>query len=204
VAARLDVRRGVATAVGQRARGMGYVRHVDTRRTLRRRVQELGVADAGDARPLTRRYGLALNRPVTFAVERRHGWTDTADTPPRTDDDPWDERRADHVIVQKPQPGGDGARVLTARGWFAAFREGPFGGRPRVTEYALVQRGISAPLDDVQWADWDGDGRLLVATADGRLQIRAQDRAGFTVVHDTDLASLEPAPTAAPHDARVW
>ena len=170
-----------------------------------RRVQELGAPDAGEARPLTRRYGLALNRPVTFAVERRHGWTDTADTPPRADGDLWDERRADDVIVQKPRHKGDGACVLTARGWFAAFREGPFGGRPRVAEYALVQRGISVPLGDVQWADWDGDGRLLVATTDGRLQIRSvHDPAGFTVVHETDLASLEPAPTAPPHDARVW
>jgi len=168
------------------------------------RVQELGAPDAGDARPLTRRYGLALSRPVTFAVERRRGWTDAADTPSRTDDDLWDERRADHVVVQKPRPGSDGASVLTARGWFAAFREGPFGGRPRVAEYALVQRDTSVPLADAQWADWDAEGRLLVATIDGRLQIRVPDRTGYTLLHETDVASLEPSPTAPPHDARVW
>jgi hypothetical protein len=169
-----------------------------------RRVQELGPPDAGDAQPLTRRYGLALNRPVTFAVERRRGWTDTPETPPRADDDLWDERRADDVVVHKVQPGSDGARVLTARGAFAAFREGPFRGRPRVTDYALVERGTTVALTDVQWAEWDTDGRLLVATIDGRLQVRKLDRTGFTLLHETDLALLEPTPTAPPHDARVW
>jgi hypothetical protein len=56
----------------------------------------------------------------------------------------------------------------------------------------------------VQWAEWDTDGRLLVATIDGRLQVRKLDRTGFTLLHETDLALLEPTPTAPPHDARVW
>ena len=73
-----------------------------------------------------------------------------------------------------------------------------------MTEYALAEGGTTVPLSDVQWADWDTNGRLLVATTDGRLQIRVLDRVGFTLRHETDLAPLEPSPTAPPHDARVW
>ena len=57
-------------------------------------------------------------------------------------------------------------------------------------------------LEDVQWADWAADGRLLIATADGRLQARTIDDAVTAVAWERDLAALQPDPVAAPNDAR--
>jgi len=56
-------------------------------------------------------------------------------------------------------------------------------------------------LEDVQWADWDARGRLLVATLDGRLQIRDVDG---SVVWEADEADLTPDPAPPPAEARVW
>jgi hypothetical protein len=164
-------------------------------------VQELGPADEGDTAELTRRYGLAFNPAVTFAVERRRDWVEAAGSPPRADDDVWDEQRGDRVVVEKACP-ADPASVLSARGRFAAFREGPHPGEPRVTDYRLARDGREVPLDHVQWADWAADGRLLVATTDGRLQIRSPT--GDAVVHEVDLSPLRPDPQRSPAMARAW
>ncbi|HET7343342.1 MAG TPA: hypothetical protein VFL90_17880, partial [Methylomirabilota bacterium] len=43
--------------------------------------------DEGDVAPLRSRVGMAVTPPASFAVERRRGWTETADTPPRAADD---------------------------------------------------------------------------------------------------------------------
>jgi hypothetical protein len=163
----------------------------------------LGPPEHGDGRELTRRYGLVVNRAETFTVERRRGWSETPETPARQPDDMWDERRAEHVVMRKPRPGRPGLE-LTVRGYFAAFREGPFRDQPRVTEYALVSGDGARVLGDVQWADWDGEGRLLVATKDGRLQIRAEEDGGFVPVHEVDLASLRPEPAPPPREAARW
>jgi hypothetical protein len=98
----------------------------------------------------------------------------------------------------RPKSGGD--MRLTVRGYFAAFREG----QSRDVAYHLVADGRSTPLDDAQWADWDGEGRLLVATREGRLQIRALSRRGWTVVSEADPAALAPAPTPPPAEAYHW
>ena len=50
---------------------------------------------------------------------------------------------------------------------------------------------------DAQWADWTVDGRLLVATTAGELQVRD----GAEVV---DLAGLEPDPRPPPAEAARW
>jgi hypothetical protein len=165
-------------------------------------VQELGVADEGDAADLTRRFGLAFNRAATFAVERRRGWAEAPGTPARSSDDVWDEARADHVVLEKTCP-ADAAHVLSVRGRFAAFREGPFRDEARVADYRLTVGDREERLDRVQWADWSADGRLLVATTDGRIQIR--DRAGrVPVAPEVDLAPLAPDPQRPPAMARAW
>lgn len=38
--------------------------------------------------------------------------------------------------------------------------------------YSLESEGGLELLDDVQWADWDRKGQLLVATRAGKLQVR--------------------------------
>jgi hypothetical protein len=150
--------------------------------------------DHGDADPLRSRHGLVVTSTAeTYAVERRGGWVEAFDTPPRSPHDMWDERRADQVVMTKLQP--DGAVILSVRGGRAAFRGGPFGRWAEPT-YALD----GEPLPDVQWADWAHDGRLLIATTDGVLQVR--DRAD--VVWDLDLAPLEPNPQPPPPEATRW
>ena len=149
--------------------------------------------DEGDAGPLRLRYGLAYTRPASYAVERRSGWRETADTPPQGSHDVWDERRAELVTMQKAAP-RDG-RLLTVRGGHAAFRSGPAGWWQQAS-YALD----GEPLADVQWADWAADGRLLVATVDGRLQVRDGD----TVHEVADLAALTPDPQPPPANASRW
>jgi hypothetical protein len=54
----------------------------------------------------------------------------------------------------------------------------------------------------VQWADWTGDGHLLTATVDGRLQIR--DRANLQVTWEHDLAPMRPKDGPPPAEARHW
>jgi hypothetical protein len=54
-----------------------------------RAVQDVDEPDVGDLSAVRERYGLRLSRADSFAVERRRGWTETADTPPRAPDDAW-------------------------------------------------------------------------------------------------------------------
>lgn len=153
-----------------------------------RGVDEVGAPEVGDVAALP--YGLAVTRVASFAVERRRGWRESDDTPPRTEHDAWDERRAEHVRMEKREPGG--RRVLAVAGGYAAFRSGP----PGRVEYTLD----SAPLPDVQWADWSLGGRLLVATASGRLEIRDGNGTAWA----TDLSALTPDPQPAPPEASRW
>ena len=168
-----------------------------------RDVWQLGPPDEGDVGPCQERFGLALTRPATFAVERRRGWTETPDSPPREPGDMWDVRRAADVTMEKPRPGSPGAARLRVQGYFAAFREGEPDGA-RAPRYAIVDGGATARLDDAQWADWAPDGRLLVATRDGRLQIHDWLDGTTAVRFDADLAALAPAPAPPPRVASEW
>jgi len=159
----------------------------------------VGDPDEGDAGPLRRRFGLEVRRAETFSVERDRGWTETEDTPARAEDDAWDERRARLVTMRKPSPKTGGVRLLVG-GRFAAFRDSR-NHDPEVW-YALEDGGDLRTLDGVQWADWDAGGRLLVATSDGRLQVR--DAGGSDVSWETDLAADDPDPRPPPDDAREW
>jgi hypothetical protein len=152
----------------------------------------------GDPAPVRDRYGLAFTRAATFAVERRRGWTETPETPPRADDDVWDERRA--VVMHKPSP-ADARSRLVVQGWYAAFRTME-PERYGESTYSLDDGSGRRVLEDVQWADWSGDGTLLVATKAGQLQWRDQDGQG--VRWEVDLAALTPERTPPPAEARQW
>lgn len=154
--------------------------------------------DEGDPAPVRRRYGLAFTHAESFAVERRRGWTETPETPPRDEDDAWDQRR--DVVMQKPSPANADVRLL-AQGWYAAFRTME-PERYGESSYSIDDGSGPRVLDDVQWAEWSGDGRLLVATRAGRLQWRDED--GEAVRWETDLAALAPEPSAPPAEAREW
>jgi len=170
-----------------------------------RPADALGLLPAvGDAAPLLERYGLTWTRAATFAVERRRGWTETADTPPRGEDDPWDERRASRVTMEKPRPRDTRTRLLV-RGRYAAFRDmQPSWGPPRYAVGSEDGTRRDVDLADVQWADWDRRGRLLVATVNGDLQVREDATDARSVVWRQDLAEMRPSPVEPPAEAGRW
>jgi hypothetical protein len=147
-------------------------------------------------------YGLHATRPVQFTCERRRGWVEAPDCPPRVAGDLFDDRR--NARLRKRQPGGDRTLCVESVGWAG----GEFGVEQAVdglrVTYSLEHDGDLELLDDVQWADWDAAGRLLVATRSGRLQVRRLGRSGPEVAFDVDLAALAPDPTPAPTSARRW
>jgi hypothetical protein len=167
------------------------------------RTWEVDEPAEGDAEPLRRRYklGLELTRPRAFAVERRHGWSESAGSLPYDRDaDPWDERRASDLTMEKARPGYD-QTFLTVRGHYAAFRSGQ-------PSWAQVDYVVVAPdrrygLEGVQWADWDRSGRLLVATTDARLEIR-DDPWATDASWSLDQRVARPDPSEPPMIARHW
>jgi hypothetical protein len=157
---------------------------------------DAGDPDVGDIGPLLHRYGLRWTLPEQYAVERRRGWVESADSPPRREGDWWDESR--RAVMTKAQPGGEA--VLHVEGRYAAFRTG----EPHVEPPLYwVDRGDEIEiLEGVQWADWDAAGRLLVATSDGRLEVQLRAEA----LHEPiiDLSGMEPDPQPAPAWANEW
>ncbi|MGQ0554521.1 MAG: hypothetical protein ACT4PN_01060 [Nitrospiraceae bacterium] len=147
-------------------------------------------------------YGLRSIPAVQFANERRRGWTEAADSPPRDPSDTWDERR--NVRMQKPQP--HGSRVLCVESVGVAGGEFDVGQAVDGlnVRYSLESNGEIELLDDLQWADWSREGQLLVATRTGRLQIRNLEGDSPKILFEVDLSNLEPAPTPAPAWTQCW
>jgi len=138
-----------------------------------RSVWDVDEPHLGDLQPVRRRFGLRLSSAAAFAVERRRGWTETTDTPPRGEHDPWDELRGDRIAMEKARPDSNASTRLTVRGTYAPIRE--LHGIRTDVRYEVHTGDQARYLEGVQWADWDPRGRLLVATVDGRLQIRDVD-----------------------------
>ena len=164
------------------------------------RLWEVGEPDEGDAGPCRGKFGLAVTRPAMFAVERRRGWTETADSPPRNERDVWDEQRGSGVTMEKPRPRTSGRVRLRVHGYFAAFRDSP----AKDVMYELFDGTQVTALAEAQWADWDAAGRLLVATRDGRLQIRELGEGSPRVVSEADAGTGGPRPVAPPPEALRW
>jgi hypothetical protein len=147
-------------------------------------------------------YGLRSIPVIQFANERRRGWKESADSPPRDSNDVWDTRR--NARLQKLQPGGD--RILCVES--VGYAGGEFGVHQAVdglrVNYWLEVDGKIELLDHFQWADWDRDGRLLAATRSGKLQIWTLDGNRFEVLFEEDLSLYEPNPTPAPAWAQQW
>jgi len=176
---------------GTWTRGIHFVEDLD--------IWQVVPPDEGDAGPGRRHFGIVITRPASYAVERRRGWTETPDSPKRQAGDMWDEARASELKMEKPRPGADGTR-LVVQGDFAAFRES----HPRAVHYQIVERDRALSLDGVQWADWDAKGRLLLATTDGRLQIRKASAKHSEVVWEIDVSDRRPDPKPAPAEAHHW
>jgi hypothetical protein len=137
-----------------------------------------------------------------FATERRRGWIESPDSPQRHPEDMWDQRR--NARMQKRQPGG--LHVLHVES--VGHAGGEFGKDLAVdglrVRYALEGDRDIDPLPDLQWADWDAQGRLLAATRTGCLQIRRLVDRGPVCDFEADLTHLEPDPQPAPDWAGRW
>jgi len=147
-------------------------------------------------------YGLSPIPVVQFANERRRGWSETGDSPRPVPGDAWDEHR--NVRIQKRQPGGD--RLLCVESLGRAG--GEFGVDQAVdglqVSYWLESDDNIQPLTYVQWADWDQEGYLLVATRSGKLQVWNRDGDGSDPLFEEDLSLFEPSPVPAPAWAQRW
>jgi hypothetical protein len=173
---------------GTWTRGMHFV---EDRRVWHPSDPEFGGVDL-----VRQRYGMEIPRAQSFAVERRRGWSETAETPPRAADDAWDEQRGDAITLEKRRPGGDGAVTLRVGGSYAGHRS--MHGHRADIRYELQVGEDRRDLRDVQWADWSPDGRLIVATNGGRLQVRELDD---SVGWEVDLSALKPDPEPPPDTA---
>jgi len=147
-------------------------------------------------------YRLRSIPAVQFANERRRGWVEAADSPPRDPADAWDQHR--NARMQKRQPGGERLLCVESLGWAG----GEFGVDQAVdgmrVAYSLQGDGEIELLNDLQWADWDSEGHLLVATRSGRIQVRRLDRDGSQLLFEQDLSFSEPSPVPAPAWAQRW
>ena len=148
------------------------------------------------------RGALRATRVEQFAAERRRGFVASEGAPSRAAGGAWDEGR--NARVQKRQPGG--AHVLHLESVGAAF--GAFGVDQAVdglrVRYAIAQAGVMRPLDDLQWADWDHEGRLLAATRSGTLQMLGVERTETRVLWEESIAHASPDPRPAPDHAARW
>jgi hypothetical protein len=149
-----------------------------------RGVWEIGEPQHGDAAPLQAVHGMRKNDARPYGIERRRGWT------------------GDDVVLTKPRPLGSAAKLVLEDRGYDPDMPGAFDGR--APEYRLQMGGKEILLDDAAWADWDGEGRLLVATEDARLQIRRPDPARVIVIREHDLGALSPRPGPAPDWAQRW
>lgn len=125
-----------------------------------------------------------------------------ADSPQRDPADAWDERR--NASIQKRQPGGERLLCVESLGWAG----GEFGVDQAVDGlricYWLEVDGEIQLLNHLQWADWDREGHLLVATRSGKLQIWNLADDSSEVLFEEDLSFLEPNPVPAPAWAQRW
>jgi hypothetical protein len=147
-------------------------------------------------------YGLRSIPIIQFANERRRGWEESPNSPPRDPKDVWDQRR--NARMQKCQPLGKRVLYVESVGWAG----GEFGVDQAVdglrVRYSLESDGNLKQLDELQWADWDREGQLLAATGNGKLQVWNLDGEGSKILFEQDLSLLEPNPTHAPAWAQHW
>lgn len=162
---------------------------------------EDGSYDSGLA-TLPIRYGLRSIPVAQFANELRRGWEEAPDSPRRDPGDAWDQHR--NARMQKRQPGGTRLLCVESAGWAG----GEFGKDQAVdglrVRYSLESAGDLQLLDELQWADWDRNGRLLTATRGGKLEIRRFDQDRVETLFEADLSLIEPDPVPAPDWAERW
>lgn len=154
----------------------------------------------GDRRDVTLSTGpvtIQKSDGISFLNERRRGWSEAPDCPPRDPKDGWDVNR--NVILEKRSPAGDAVLRLIGGSYQSG---GATDGRAPAFE---IQSGTGPrqQLADATWADWDHRGRLLIATRNGRLRAESVQGEQRTVAEEHDLSNMPPSPQPAPEWATV-
>ncbi|GAA0371272.1 hypothetical protein GCM10009530_21810 [Microbispora corallina] len=105
------------------------------------------------------------------------------------------------VLIARVRPGGDRALVLAHTG--TDFRRHGIEG-VQVSYLREEDDGDLTPLPEAAWADWDEEGRLLMATRDGMVKIMEQRSGVWTETWSQDLRELTPEPLPSPAWAQAW
>jgi hypothetical protein len=108
-----------------------------------------------------------------------------------------------NLVVRREQPAASGGVTLGLIHQGVDFR------RPGIEgvqlEYFLQDMpGDVAPLPEAAWADWDHQGRLLMANRDGELAVCECRGTRLTRVWSQDLRDQTPNPQPAPEWAGRW
>ncbi|WP_433439873.1 hypothetical protein [Nonomuraea sp. CA-141351] len=105
------------------------------------------------------------------------------------------------VLVGRIRPGGDRALVLAHTG--TDFQRHGIEG-VQVNYLREEDDGRLTPLPEAAWADWDNEGRLLMATRDGAVKIIEQRSGTWAQTWSHDLRDLTPDPAPSPTWAQAW
>ncbi len=107
------------------------------------------------------------------------------------------------LAMRRKQPGRTGGAVLGLIHKGVNFRKPGMEGVQ--LEYFLQESPNDVtPLVDAVWADWDHDGRLLMATRSGTLEILECQGTTLKQVWSVDLRDRTPDPQPAPDWASHW
>lgn len=107
------------------------------------------------------------------------------------------------MVLRRAQPAADGRLKLGVIHQGVDFRRGGIEGVQ--LEYFLQDRPEDVtPLPQAAWADWDHQGRLLIATRQGALEVFDCENARLNPIWSEDLRGLSPDPQPAPAWAARW
>jgi hypothetical protein len=107
------------------------------------------------------------------------------------------------MVLRRAQPAGDGRFKLGVIHQGVDFRRG---GMEGVQLEYFLQDGPEdvTPLPQAVWADWDHQGRLLIATRQGGLEVCDCESTRLNPIWSEDLRGLSPDPQPAPAWAARW
>jgi hypothetical protein len=106
-------------------------------------------------------------------------------------------------LMRRYQPGRQSGVLILAHAGVDFSRPGIEGVQ---VHYLREERdsGKITPLPETAWADWDQQGRLLMATRDGTVSISEVSGDAWVQTWSANLRDLVPAPTQASAWAQKW
>lgn len=169
---------------------------------------ELGISGAAGTKPTEGEFHGTVTDTLPdysiFNVEVSNGWEPTTSLRSRLSGDyyelpeSWRKSKSPELAIR------DGRNRYTLRMLPCSRASGEPSIEGRVVTYFLeANDGTIHHLDDVAWAEWDHQDRLLLATDDGRLQIVKPDR-HLEPVWEYELGAQKPDPQPAPNWAQSW